>query len=82
MKIEIYTKQSCSFCIKAKQIFKRNNLEYTEYEIGQFHTKEEIQNRINALNVNVVVHTVPQIFIDGKYIGGCDELIKQFDWAK
>jgi glutaredoxin 3 len=82
MKIEIYTKPSCSFCIRAKDIFKKNNLEFTEYEVGPLHPKEEILDRIKNENLNVVIKTVPQIFIDNKYVGGHDELVRQFSWAR
>lgn len=71
---EIYTKPSCPYCVKAKSILKSNNIQYVEYIIGvDGVTKETIESKIGA---GSVVRTVPQIFINEAYIGGCDSLIE------
>lgn len=80
MKIEIYTKPTCSFCARAKDALKKRGHSYTEYVVGQDATKETIQNRINSLGIATVVRTVPQIFIDEEYVGGYDELRHKYNW--
>jgi len=73
---EIYTKPACPWCVKAKQALSRHGISYTEFTIGTNGiTKETVEQKIGA---GAVVKTVPQIFIDGKYIGGCTELLKSF----
>lgn len=73
---EIFTKPTCPHCIKAKSLLNTKNIKYTEHILGQNGvTKETIEQKIGG---NAQVKTVPQIFIDGKYIGGCDDLMKHF----
>lgn len=68
-KVEIYTWQSCPFCIRAKLLLKRKNIEFIEHEIdGNEKAREKMIIRSNGRR------TVPQIFINDKGIGGCDEL--------
>lgn len=66
--IEIYTKDYCPFCIRAKGLLNRLELDYTNYEVSDSADKEiEMNNRSGRF-------TVPQIFIDNQSIGGSDEL--------
>ena len=68
-KIEIYTWQFCPFCIRAKALLKQKGVQYTEYSIdGDQVAKEKMSERAGGRR------TVPQIFINGQSIGGCDEL--------
>tara|TARA_Y100001968_G_scaffold248165_1_gene232679 strand:+ start:3179 stop:3448 length:270 start_codon:yes stop_codon:yes gene_type:complete len=68
-KIEIYTWQYCPFCLRAKGLLKQKNVEYVEYEIdGDQNARDAMIERANGRR------SVPQIFIDNKGIGGCDEL--------
>ena len=68
-KIEIYTWQYCPFCIRAKGLLKKKNVEYLEYQIdGDQNARASMTERADGRR------TVPQIFIDNKGIGGCDEL--------
>ena len=68
-KIEIYTWQYCPFCIRAKGLLKKKNVEYLEYQIdGDQNARASMTARADGRR------TVPQIFIDNKGIGGCDEL--------
>ena len=68
-KVEIYTWQYCPFCIRAKGLLKKKNVEYLEYQIdGDQNARASMTARADGRR------TVPQIFIDNKGIGGCDEL--------
>ncbi len=68
-KIKIYTKTLCPFCIKAKLILKSLGKEFEEITLK---TDEEILE----LSSKTGMMTVPQIFINDKLIGGCDDLEK------
>jgi glutaredoxin 3 len=68
-KIEIYTWQSCPFCIRAKALLQRKGVEFTEYAIdGDRQARAQMAERANGRT------SVPQIFIDDRHIGGCDDL--------
>jgi glutaredoxin len=70
---EIFTKNGCIWCVRAKSIFDKHKITYTEYSLGvNGVTKETIENKIGP---RAQVKTLPQIFLDGKYIGGCSELM-------
>jgi len=81
MRVDIYTKASCGYCLQAKKLLQQKNIPYTEHTIGTQVTKEDIEAKIKGLGLNVSVRTVPQIFYTDKsntvhYIGGYSELLK------
>jgi glutaredoxin 3 len=67
--IEIYTSPFCGYCYRAKQLLSRKGAAYTEINVmGNGERRTEMMKRANGRQ------TVPQIFIDGRHIGGCDDL--------
>jgi len=67
--VEIYTKDYCPYCRRAKELFNIKGIPYQEYEISQDPERTlEMQQRAEGRT------TVPEIFINGELIGGCDEL--------
>lgn len=68
----IYTKPSCPYCVKAKQILNKHGIKFSEKIVGVDATKQDIENAIGG---GVQVKTVPQIFVDGEYVGGCTDLM-------
>jgi glutaredoxin 3 len=67
--IEIYTWQSCPFCIRAKALLNKKGVEFTEYSIdGDEQARSEMAQRANGKR------SLPQIFVDDAHIGGCDDL--------
>ena len=68
--VEIYTKPTCGFCFMAKRLLKKKGVSFAETNISaQPDKRAEMIQRANGGS------TVPQIFIDGQHIGGCDDLI-------
>lgn len=68
-KVEIYTKGSCPFSIRAKHLLNRKGIAFTEYSInGDEEAQSLMAQRANAQR------SVSQIFIDDQHIGNCDEL--------
>lgn len=68
-KVEIYTKMMCPYCVRAKRLLAERKAELVEYAVdfgGE--KKSEMIQRANGRT------TVPQVFIDGKHIGGSDDL--------
>jgi glutaredoxin 3 len=75
--IEIYTWQSCPFCIRAKALLKNKGVEFTEYSIdGDESARSKMSARANGKR------SVPQIFIDDAHIGGCDDIYDLDDRGK
>lgn len=70
-KIAMFSKPGCSHCTKAKALLEEKGLQYEELILGE-------QTNISAMRAITNADTTPQIFIDGKHIGGNDELVKHF----
>ena len=67
--VEIYTWRFCPFCLRAKALLNEKGVQFTEYSIdGDNDARTKMSERAGGRR------TVPQIFINGKSIGGCDEL--------
>jgi glutaredoxin 3 len=68
-KVEIYTKTFCGFCVRARHLLESKGVDFEEYVIdGGGPKREEMIQRAKGRM------TVPQIFIDGRHVGGCTEL--------
>jgi glutaredoxin 3 len=68
-KVEIYTKMFCGFCVRAKRLLSAKGVDFVEHDISLGGKKRD-----EMLARKPDARTVPQIFIDGKAIGGSDEL--------
>lgn len=67
--IEIYTSPLCGYCHMAKRLLKAKGADFTEINVwAEPGRKPEMIERAGGRR------TVPQIFIDGVHVGGCDEL--------
>ena len=67
--VEIYTWQTCPFCIRAKFLLWWKGVQFTEYKIdGDNEARNAMAERANGKR------SVPQIFINQQHIGGCDDL--------
>ncbi|MEL6793679.1 MAG: glutaredoxin 3 [Pseudomonadota bacterium] len=67
--VEIYTTPICGFCAAAKRLLDQKGVAYAETNVmAQPAKKDEMIQRANG------GRTVPQIFIGGEHIGGCDDL--------
>ena len=68
--VEIYTSPLCSFCTRAKALLNKKGVKYKEVNV-MTHPGER-----KKMTERTGRTSVPQIFIDGKAIGGCDELFE------
>ena len=69
-KVELYARPLCGFCFHAKQLLDGKGVAYQEYNIWtEAGKKDEMVLRSGGAT------TVPQIFIDDKHVGGCNELV-------
>jgi glutaredoxin 3 len=68
-KIEVYSSQFCGYCARAKRLLSQKGVDWVEIDVIENPEKraEMIQRAGGRM-------TVPQIFIDGKHVGGSDDL--------
>lgn len=67
--IKIYTTDYCPYCKKAKALLSQIGLLFEEIDITQ-----NEDDAMDNLTAKTGISTVPQIFINDKFIGGCDDL--------
>jgi glutaredoxin 3 len=68
-KVEIYTWTTCPFCIRAKNLLINKGVDFVEYTIdGDEVARSKMAEKANGRR------SVPQIFINDKHIGGCDDI--------
>lgn len=67
--IEIYGKDDCTFCVRAKQLCEMKNVDYVYKHLGTDITRDEL------LEMFPNARTMPQIKADNEAIGGFNELV-------
>ena len=68
MNAVVWSKYHCPYCDQAKALLAQKGITFEEKKIGDGFTKEDLLEAVPT------ARTVPQIFIDGKLIGGFTEL--------
>ena len=67
--VEIYSTTVCPFCVRAKMLLDKKGTAYKEINLNkQPQLRDDMVQRAGGKR------TVPQIFIDGRHVGGCDDL--------
>lgn len=67
--VDIYTKVTCPYCMRAKALLSEKNVDFNDIKIdGDNELRAKMIERSNG------AYTVPQIFIDDTHVGGCDDL--------
>ncbi len=67
--IELYSGGFCPYCIRAKSLLKKRDLAFVEYDVqAEPGKRDEMLRRTNG------ARTIPQIFINDRHVGGCDDL--------
>lgn len=65
--VSLFAKVGCPFCARAKEMLQERGIEYEEIVLGQDATTRSLRAMTGAM-------TVPQVFIDGKLVGGSEAL--------
>ncbi len=74
-RVEIYVKTTCPYCVRAQRLLDAKGVQYQTYVLDHGGPqREEMIQRASGRT------TVPQIFIDGRHVGGCDDLYA-LEWA-
>ncbi|AXQ94971.1 glutaredoxin 3 [Cereibacter azotoformans] len=67
--VEIYTTPTCGYCQAAKALLQRKGVSYAETDVSRDPSlRAAMTQRAHGRR------TVPQIFIGGQHVGGCDDL--------
>ncbi len=69
-KVEMYTTGWCPYCARAKALLEHKGVDFAEISLD-----EEPGRRAEMIERAHGGRTVPQIFIGGEHIGGCDEMV-------
>jgi glutaredoxin 3 len=68
-RVVLYTTQWCGYCERARRLFRQKGIEFEEIDVeGSAEARREMMQRSGR-------RSVPQIFIDGTYVGGSDDLL-------
>lgn len=68
--VEIYVKTTCSYCMRARRLLDEKKVDYAAYVVDFDSAKrQEMIQRADGRT------TVPQVFIGGRHVGGCDDLM-------
>ncbi|MCZ8078111.1 MAG: glutaredoxin 3 [Fuscovulum sp.] len=67
--VEIYTTPTCPYCHAAKRLLTKKGVDFTEIDVSRDPT---LRSKMTARAGGS--HTVPQIFIGGTHVGGCDDI--------
>jgi glutaredoxin 3 len=67
--VQIYTTSYCPFCVRAKLLLKQKGVDYEELDVT---SDEELREKM--IDLSGGRRTVPEIFINGKIVGGYEEL--------
>lgn len=67
--VEIYTTPSCPYCLAAKRLLREKGADFKEIDVSRDPAlRVAMRERANG------GWTVPQIFIGGQHVGGCDDI--------
>jgi glutaredoxin 3 len=74
--VVVYSTLLCPYCHRAKALLRQKGVNFTEIDVGMdVEKRAEMTKRAGR-------HTVPQIFVGEKHVGGCDDLYALEDEGK
>lgn len=68
-KVEIYTSTMCAYCLAAKNLLKRNGLDYIEIRV------DTDPSRLQEMLSRTHQRSIPQVFIGSHHVGGYEQLL-------
>lgn len=80
-KTVVFSKADCPYCDIAKNVLNEREIGFETVQVNVDMSKEGMQSIIHKIT-GIFVETVPQVFIDGDYIGGSGDLIAHFEKEK
>jgi glutaredoxin-like protein len=74
LSVTVFSREGCPYCVRAKSVLHDAGIDFEELVLNHDYSESTIRSVSGSA-------TVPQIFIDGEYIGGCEELEAWMDNA-
>lgn len=74
--ILIYSKNNCKYCDLAKELLNSKNIDFKIMDLSDDEQRIEFYEEHSDLESNIIVNTMPQIFINNRRIGGYNELVE------
>lgn len=76
MKAEVYSRDNCPYCVKAKYLLTQRGIQFEEISAIDFRSQlfERVEEATGA-----PPRTVPQIWVGDEYVGGYDQLVEYFE---
>ncbi len=68
MKVEVFSGPNCGYCRRAKELLDGRGIPYTDLDITEAAHRAAFMRRLPRAKA------IPQIFVDGEHIGGCEDL--------
>ncbi len=68
MTVEVFSGPNCNYCKRAKELLDQKGVAFTDLDISAPEHRDEFVRRLPR------ARAIPQIFIDGEHIGGCEDL--------
>ncbi|KAK9908985.1 hypothetical protein WJX75_005590 [Coccomyxa subellipsoidea] len=69
-KVVVYSKTYCPYCARVRGLFKELNVDAKFFELDEMADGQDVQDALYDLSGS---RTVPQVFVEGTYIGGADD---------
>lgn len=73
MRAKIYSKNDCGWCVKSKELLEQHKIEVVEFNI-EYRESWKTMLKDECGKLGFIPKTVPQIWVDDKYVGGYEEL--------
>ena len=68
--LDVYTRPTCIWCIRAKELLNSKGIPFKNLDINDDEFRKELKE------IAPGIKTIPQIFKDGKRIGGYEDLVE------
>lgn len=77
--VTLFVRSYCPYCKRAERLFEELNIKATIIDFGTIENGEEVKEELAKMTGH---RTVPMIFINGKFVGGCDTVTKLHEESK
>lgn len=72
--MQVYSKTYCPYCSQVKSLFTKLNIPAKVVELDQLEDGDDVQSALQEVSG---MRTVPQVFVGGKLVGGCDGVLRK-----
>jgi glutaredoxin 3 len=72
--VEVYSAWNCPYCVRAKRLLRSKGVRFRQYQVWLLFVWILPTARFKEMAARSGRDSVPQIFVGGKHLGGCDDL--------